>query len=117
MCRHPENLALGRYVDIGAFTFINAKHGVKIEDYVQVGSHCSIYSLSTIDNKEGEVLIRTNAKLGSHCVVMPGVTIGANSIIGACSFVDKNVPGNVLAVGVPVRILRQLTPEETKIES
>jgi acetyltransferase-like isoleucine patch superfamily enzyme len=116
MCQHPESLTLGRCVDIGAFTYINAKYGVTIEDHAQVGSHCSIYSLSTIDNKKGHVLIRTNARLGSHTVVMPGVTIGENSIVGACSFVDKHIADNVLAAGVPVRILRELTPEEMKVE-
>jgi acetyltransferase-like isoleucine patch superfamily enzyme len=116
MCKHPEGLTLGRYVDIGAFTYINAKHGVTIEDYAQIGSHCSIYSLSTIDNKKGRVLIRTNVRLGSHTVVMPGVTIGKNSIVGACSFVNKHIPDNVVAAGVPVRILRELAREEMGVE-
>ena len=50
MVQHPENLKLGKYTDIGAFTYINAKHGVELQERVQLGSHCSIYSLSTIDN-------------------------------------------------------------------
>ncbi|MCD6109006.1 MAG: acyltransferase, partial [Thermoplasmata archaeon] len=52
MCQYHENLKLGKYVDIGAFTYINARYGVEIEDNVQIGSHCSIYSHSTIDNKK-----------------------------------------------------------------
>ncbi|MCD6108941.1 MAG: hypothetical protein J7J89_05705, partial [Thermoplasmata archaeon] len=47
-----DTLELGKYVDIGAFTYINARYGVEIEDNVQIGSHCSIYSHSTIDNKK-----------------------------------------------------------------
>jgi len=112
MCQHSENLKLGKYVDIGAFTYINAKYGVEIQDYVQIGSHCSIYSISTIDNKKGKVIIKRNARVGSHSVIMPGVTIGENSIIGAFSFVNKDVPDGVLAYGIPVKIIRKLTDKE-----
>ena len=47
-----KNLKLGNKTDIGAFTYIQAKSDVVIEDLVQIGSHCSIYSQSTIDNKK-----------------------------------------------------------------
>ena len=43
---------------------------------MQIGSHCSIYSVSTIDNKEGEVILKKNCRIGSHSVIMPGVTVG-----------------------------------------
>jgi acetyltransferase-like isoleucine patch superfamily enzyme len=112
MVQHPQNLKIGRYVDIGAFTYINALYGVELEDFVQIGSHCSIYSISTIDGRKGKVMIRRNARIGSHCVVMPGVTIGENSIIGAFSFIDKDVPANVIAFGVPAKIFRRLTEDE-----
>ena len=49
--QNVSGFKLGDRTDIGAFTYINAKHGVIIEDYVQIGSHCSIYSISTIDNQ------------------------------------------------------------------
>jgi len=114
MVQYPENLKLGKYTDIGAFTYINAKYGVIIEDYVQIGSHCSIYSESTIDNKRGQVVIKRNARIGSHSVIMPGVTIGENAIIGAFSFVNRDIPANTLAFGVPVKIIRKLTEEEIK---
>ena len=108
MVQYPDNFDLGYRTDIGAFTYINAKNGVIIEDYVEIGSHCSIYSISTIDNKEGEVLLKKNCKIGSHSVVMPGVTIGENSIIGACSFVNSDIPDNVIAVGVPAKVIKQV---------
>ena len=112
MVQHKDKLKLGYKVDIGAFTYINAKNGVIIEDYVQIGSHCSIYSISTIDNKEERVVLKKNCGIGSHSVVMPGVTIGENSIIGAFSFVNTDVPDNVLACGVPVKVVRKLTKKE-----
>ncbi len=108
MCQHPEKLKLGKYVDIGAFTYINAKYGVEIEELAQVGSHSSIYSVSTIDNKRGKVVIRRNARIGSHSLIMPGVTIGENSVVGAFSFVDRNVPANAVVYGIPVHMARKL---------
>lgn len=107
-----DSLELGSYTDIGAFTYINAKFGVEVQEQVQIGSHCAIYSASTIDNKQGKVTLERNCRVGSHCVIMPGVTIGKNSIIGACSFVNKDVPANVIAAGVPAKTIRKLEDEE-----
>lgn len=106
--RHPENLVLGEKTDIGAFTYINAKNGVVIEGDVQIGSHCSIYSISTIDNKEGRIVLKRNCRIGSHTVIMPDVTIGENSIIGAFSFVTKDVPKDSIAFGIPAKVKRKV---------
>lgn len=114
LVQNKDEFKLGYKTDIGAFTYINAKFGVAIENYVQIGSHCSIYSLSTIDNKEGKVVLKKNCRIGTHSVVMPGITIGENSIIGAFSLVNQDIPDNVLAHGIPARIIRKLTKEEIK---
>ncbi|UCH72431.1 MAG: acyltransferase [Thermoplasmatales archaeon] len=107
LVHNKDGLSLGYKTDIGEFTYINAKHGVVIEDHVQIGSHCSIYSISTIDNKQGKVILKKNCKIGSHSTVMPGVTVGENSIVGAHSFVNKDIPDNVVAVGIPAKIIRK----------
>ncbi len=108
MVQHPKNLKLGKKTDIGAFTYINAKNGVEIGNFVQIGSHCSIYSVSTIDGKQGKIVLKENCRIGAHSVIMPGVTVGKNSTIGALSFVNQNIPDNVTAAGCPVRVLRKL---------
>ena len=110
--QHKDKLKLGYKTDIGAFTYINAKNGVIIEDYVQIGSHCSIYSVSTIDDEEGEVILKKGCRICSHSVIMPGVTVGENSIIGAFSLVNRDIPDNFLAYGIPVKVIRELTVEE-----
>ena len=110
LVQNSAGLELGYKTDIGAFTYINARFGVVLEDEVQVGSHCSLYSMSTIDNKQGKVLLKRNCKVGSHSTVMPGVTIGENSIIGAHSFVNSDIPANCVAVGVPAKVIKQLPP-------
>lgn len=108
MVQNSAGLELGYKTDIGAFTYINAKFGVVLEDEVQIGSHCSIYSVSTIDNKQGKVVLKKNCKVGSHSTVMPGVTIGENAIVGAHSFVTCDIPDNCVAVGVPAKVIRKL---------
>lgn len=108
LVQNKKGLKLGYKTDVGAFVYINAKNGVTIEDLVQIGSHCSIYSLSTIDNKEGPVILKKNCKIGTHSTVMPGITVGENSIIGAFSFVNKSIPANVVAFGVPAKVFKKL---------
>ena len=111
MVQNKDGLKLGYKTDIGAFTYINAKNGVVIEDFVQIGSHCSLYSESTIDNKAGQIKLKKNCKIGSHSLIMPGVTVGENAVIGAFSFVNKDVPDNVVAAGVPVKVIKKLEGE------
>ena len=108
MVQNKANLVLGHRTDIGAFTYINAKFGVEISEEVQIGSHCSIYSISTIDGKTGKVTLKKNCRIGSHSVIMPGVTVGENSIIGAFSFVNKDIPDNVIAMGVPAKVIKKI---------
>lgn len=103
-----QNFKLGYKTDIGAFTYINAKYGVKIDDFVQIGSHCSLYSVSTIDNKHGKILLKKGCRIGTHSVIMPGITVGENSIIGAFSFVNTDIPANVLAYGVPAKVIKSI---------
>jgi acetyltransferase-like isoleucine patch superfamily enzyme len=103
LVQYPENLKLGKNFDIGEFTYINSNYGVEIQDDVQIGSHCSIYSHSTIDDKQGSIILKKNCKIGSHSTIMPNVSIGENSIIGAYSFVTRNVPKNQIWFGVPAK--------------
>jgi acetyltransferase-like isoleucine patch superfamily enzyme len=95
---------------IGAFSYINAKHSVTIEDFVQIGSHCSIYSFSTIIEKTGPVTLKKGCRVGSHSVVMPGVTIGENAVVGAFSFVNADIPDGAVSYGVPAKAIGKAGP-------
>ncbi len=108
LVQNLDGLELGKETDIGAFSYINALNGVIIEDKVEIGSHCSIYSISTIDNTSGKVHLKSNCRIGSHSTILPGVTIGKNSIVGAHSLVTKDIPDNVVAFGVPAKAIRKL---------
>ena len=110
--QNVDGLSLGFNTDIGSFSYINAKYKVVIEDEVQIGSHCSIYSVSTIDNSSGKVVLKNNCRIGSHSTILPGVSIGKNSIIGAHSLVNKDIPDNVVAFGVPAKVMRKLNNDK-----
>jgi len=108
MVYHPTNLRLGRKTDIGAFTFINALYGVEIGEGVQIGGGCLIYSISTIGNLTGKVVLEAGCMIGAHSTIMPGVTVGRGAIVGAHSFVNKDVPAGWLALGVPAKPVRRI---------
>ena len=107
--QYPENLKIGKNFDIGSFSYINSNFGVEIQDNVQIGSHCSIYSHSTIDKKQGPVILKKNCKIGTHSTIMPNVIVGENSVIGAYSFVNKNIPANQLWIGIPAKFKKNIT--------
>ena len=87
---------------------IDAMKGIKIEDNVKIGFGCTILSYSSIDEKSGKTVLKTNSKIGSNSVIMPAVTIGENSIIGANSFVNRNIPPNEIWVGNPAKYLKKV---------
>ena len=56
--------------------------------------------------------IGKNCWLGAGVIVMPGITIGDNTVIGAGSIVTKNIPANVVAVGNPCRVIREINEHD-----
>lgn len=55
--------------------------------------------------KYGRITIHDNSFIGYHATILPGVTIGPNSVVAACSVVVKDVPPNTVVGGVPARVL------------
>jgi acetyltransferase-like isoleucine patch superfamily enzyme len=78
---HSANFFLERGTDIGAFTYIQAQEGVEVREFAQIGSHCFICSISTIDGQRSKVVSGRNARIGSHSVIIPGVKIGPNTVV------------------------------------
>jgi len=63
------------------------------------------------DNR-GDIVVGNDVWLGRECVVMPGVTIGDNVVVGAGSVVTRDLPANVVAVGNPCRVLREINEHD-----
>ncbi len=61
-----------------------------------------------------EVKIGRNCWIGAGALILPGVTIGDNTVIGAGSVVTKDIPSNVVAVGNPCRVLREINEHDKK---
>ena len=83
---------------------IRAHATVAQEVYLSTGSHD--FEQSGMPLVTGRIMIGEDAFLGARVFVMPGITIGARSVIGACSVVTKDVPESVFAAGNPCRVLR-----------
>ena len=57
----------------------------------------------------GPIKVCENARIGAYSIILPGVTIGRGSIIGASSVVTKDIPPYSIAIGSPAKVIRQLT--------
>lgn len=53
-------------------------------------------------------MLKKNCRIGLHSVVMPGVTIGINAVVGALSFVNRDIPDDAVAYGVPVKVIKPI---------
>ena len=87
---------------------IGARATVAQEVYLSTGTHD--FSRPEIPLVTAKITIGDDAFLGARAFVMPGVTIGARSVIGACSVVTKDVPADVMAAGNPCRVFKPRTP-------
>ena len=63
-----------------------------------------------------KIVIKDNVWICSGAVILPGVTIGENSVIAAGSVVTKDIPANVVAMGVPCRVYRKISDDELNLE-
>jgi galactoside O-acetyltransferase len=96
---------------------------IYIGDYVMIGPNTVIATAGhpidpelrqRVTQYNKEVHIGNNVWLGAGVVVMPGVTIGDNSVIGAGSIVTKDIPANVVAVGNPCHVMRPIGERDKK---
>jgi acetyltransferase-like isoleucine patch superfamily enzyme len=103
---------IGNRVKIRSFVAI--VEGVTIEDDVFIGPFVSFTNdkYPRIDNDGNWTLLRTvvqkGASIGSSSVIIGGITIGSNSLIGAGSVVTKDIPNDTLAFGNPAKIIRNI---------
>lgn len=92
---------------------------ITIGNDVRVGANCTImdsdqHSDDPRSGKNQPVVIEDNVWLGGSVIVLKGVTIGKNTLIGAGSVVTKSIPSNVIAAGNPCKVIRELDAETIK---
>jgi acetyltransferase-like isoleucine patch superfamily enzyme len=106
------DVVVGRNTWIGPFTLLDGSGGLTIGDGCSVSTGVQIYSHDTVrwavsggtaTPDRAPVVVGSHTYIGSQCVVGKGVTIGDHSVIGACSFVNRDIPAYTVAAGVPCR--------------
>lgn len=118
----PFHTNFGRHITLGKNVFINHGcsfldlGGITIEDEVQIGPRVNLvtenHPLDPADRKSldlGAICIKRNAWLGAACTILPGVTIGENSVVAAGAVVTRDVPPNVVVAGIPAKVVKKLT--------
>jgi maltose O-acetyltransferase len=116
-----HNISIGNDTAIGTYCHIWGHGGINIGSNVLIAAHCCITSLGhdytkpLIKNEviSKPVVIEDDVWLGYNVTVLPGVTIGKGSVIGAGSVVSKNIPQYSIAVGNPVRIIKNRVVDTT----
>lgn len=117
LINHPAGVRIGSNVYIGRYCEIDGFGGVTIGDDVHIASFCAIYSSNhkydaehVPIRKQGyigrAVVIEDNVWIGSHVVILAGVTIHRGAIVGAGSVVSRDVGENSVVAGVPARLVK-----------
>jgi len=113
----------GAHVHFGKYVYANFNLTMVDDTHIYVGDYTMIGPNVTIASAGHPILpelrekgyqynmpvhIGKNCWIGAGAVILPGVTIGDNTVIGAGSIVTKDIPENVVAVGNPCRVLREI---------
>jgi galactoside O-acetyltransferase len=125
--QQPITLARGKTVRIGNGTYINSNLTL-VDDYeITIGENCLLAPNVTICTtghpvhpslrRHGEmysfpVTIGNGVWIGANVTILPGVNIGDYAIIGAGSVVTKDIPANVIALGSPCHVVREITDRD-----
>ncbi len=117
----------GAHVHFGEWVYANFNLTLVDDGHIYIGDHTMIGPNVTIataghpilpELREKEmqynvdVKIGRNVWIGAGAIIVPGVTIGDNTVIGAGSVVTKDIPANVVAVGNPCRVMREINDHD-----
>lgn len=123
----PLYVNWGSRITLGDHVYANTGLTVIDDTFVTIGSHVMLGPRVTISaashpvdpelrrqayQYDLPVVLEENVWVGAGATILPGVTIGKNSVIGAGSVVDRDIPPDVVAAGVPCRVLREIGPRD-----
>lgn len=117
----PFHTNFGRFITLGKNVFINHAcsfldlGGITIEDDVLIGPRVNLITENhPLDPAARQALIlkpiviRRNAWIGAAAIILPGVTIGENSVVAAGAVVSKDVPANTVVGGIPAKVIKSI---------
>lgn len=110
--KYGNNITIGDNSSIAQYACLGAKSPINIGDYVRI-SRGVVIETAGLDMKSGKpykhiskpIIIENGVWIASNAIILPGVTIGEDSVIGAGAVVSKNVPPSSVIVGQPIRNL------------
>ena len=120
-CDYGKNIEVGKNFFANYNCTILDVGKVRIGDYCQLAPNVAIYTaghplhpaaLNSLYEYGIDVTIGNNVWIGGNVVILPGVHIGDNTVIGAGSVVTKDIPAWSVAAGNPCRVLRKITEED-----
>lgn len=120
-CDYGYNIKVGNYFYANHNFVVQDGAGVTFGDYDFIGPNCTFttaeHAVDPQMRMDGieiakPITVGNNVWIGAGSTVLAGVTIGENSVIGAGSVVTKDIPANVVAVGVPCKVLREITEQD-----
>lgn len=114
-----RNLLIGSRCFVGDEAMLDMRGKIILEDDVTLSNRCNIVTHMNVGykdhplqklypTKESMVKISKGAYIGTGAIVLPGVTVGRKSVVGAGSVVTKNVPANTVVGGVPAKVIKRL---------
>ena len=121
--RTEFEVGTGAVLDIGSQTFINYGCSIAAKKLIRIGPRCNIGShVIIMDNDfhsvdpehrldvppSAPIILEENVWIGVRAIVLPGVTIGAGSVVAAGSVVTRDVPPRTLVGGLPAKVIREL---------
>jgi putative colanic acid biosynthesis acetyltransferase WcaF len=113
----PERIVIGEHTVIGDSAFLDGRSGLTMGQNVNLGSHVTVYTrqhdIDAPDFAEvgAPVRIEDYAYIGSHSIILPGVTVGRGGVVAAGSVVTKDVAPYTLVGGAPARFIRERARE------
>jgi maltose O-acetyltransferase len=116
-CSYGQNIHVGDYVYLNVLCTVLDCNEVRIGNHVMIGPSVQIYTAAHHLQAEARnqgwevakpIVIEDNVWIGGGAILLPGVTIGRNAVVGAGSVVTRDVPANMVAVGNPARVIREI---------
>ena len=102
-------IMIGNHVEMSGISIVS-NHSVTIGNHVLIGANCQIGDRDGHSNRckfsPKPIIIKDHVWLGMNVIILKGVTIGENSIIGANSVVTKDIPDNCIAAGNPCKVIK-----------
>ena len=107
-----HNIEVGDDVFVGRGVFLDGKGGIFLGNHVELAEDVVIFTHSHSESvhserRYGRVVLEDYVKIHADAMILPGVTVGQEAIVGAKSLVGKDVPAGMLVVGSPARVSRE----------